>query len=191
MTRFDMQDILSTFQKHIGAQFNPQDQEANIYTPSSIHKFGEDIKGANEFIGTLQSASLTLKKILKIAQSASIQDLYIKKANIKDVIDNASFMGMSLFDTEFNMTFNSKSYLCIIENPLLLCPNDTAIELDSQEAQEPMNALIAYTEDKLQEISHILVEISEALVAPSTPASREEYNFEDFSPSQFTQMFKA
>ncbi|WP_300896706.1 flagellar FLiS export co-chaperone [uncultured Helicobacter sp.] len=172
-----MQDILSTFQKHIGAQFNPQDQEANIYTPSSIHKFGENIKGANEFIGTLQSAS--------------IQDLYIKKANIKDVIDNASFMGMSLFDTEFNMTFNSKSYLCVIENPLLLCPNDTAIELDSQEAQEPMNALIAYTEDKLQEISHILVEISEALVAPSTPASREEYNFEDFSPSQFTQMFKA
>ncbi len=63
-----MADILSTFQKHINEHFDAQEL---VTSPSSIHKFGEDIKGANEFIGALQSASVSLKKILKIAKDAS------------------------------------------------------------------------------------------------------------------------
>ncbi|MDE7235648.1 flagellar FLiS export co-chaperone [Helicobacter japonicus] len=172
-----MQDMLSTFQKHIGAHF---DAPSEAYTKNAIHKFGEDIKGANEFIGALQSASVALRKILKIAKDTTIQDVCNIKASVQEVINNASFMGIELFDTRLDTTLNGITYTFVVENPLPLC-KDTG-NADSVEFQEiDMNPVISYVEEKLQEISQMLLALSETLTEPNPPA---------FNPAQFAQMLK-
>lgn len=183
-----MADILSTFQKHINEHFDAQEL---VTSPSSIHKFGEDIKGANEFIGALQSASVSLKKILKIAKDVSSQNMHQSIADMQEIVENASFMGIELFDTQLDMTLNAKSYTFIIENPLSLYPSiPSCLDYISEVPEElNINVLIAYIEEKLREITEMLDTVSEALNEPMS-SKEEHYNFNEFSSSQFAQMLK-
>lgn len=188
-----MRDMLSTFQKHIGKHHIDAAFEvgSRIHTPSGIHKFSEDIKGANEFIGALQSASVVLKKILKVAQSVNTQGLHSVRSHIENIIANASFMGVALFDTQLDMHFNAKTYTFSIDNPLSLCPNvDSADSMEST-CEVDMSAFIGYVEEKGIEIAQILIEVSEAISEPSSEQyEQEQYSFDTFNPAQFTQMFK-
>ncbi|WP_334084439.1 flagellar FLiS export co-chaperone [Helicobacter typhlonius] len=166
-----MQDMLSTFQKHIGSQF---ETPLGTFNANSIHKFGEDIKGANEFIGALQSTSVALRKILKIAYNTSAQDMQNIKVSIQEIVDNASFMGVGLFETRLDTTLNNTQYSFIVQNPLPLCK--------VIESQVNMGEVVSYVEEKLQEISQMLITLSDVLTEPNPP---------EFNPAQFAAMFKA
>ncbi len=169
-----MQDILSTFQKHIGEQFEPE-----IHPRERIHQFGEDIKGANEFIGALQSASAALKKILKIAKNPTIQDAHTLSQDIQEIVENASFMGCGLFDTCLHTTLHSQAYTFSVNNPLPLLPQSQKGELDT-------HALVLYVEEKIQEANQMLLALNDALLA----GTEEDYNFNEFNPKAFAEMFK-
>lgn len=190
-SRLHMRDILSTFQKHIGTQFEG-DMQTQTPSIASIHRFGEDMKGANEFIGALQSASSMLRKILKTAQSidSQSQSIHITKAEseIIEMVENASFMGVKLFDTQLGTRLNGAEYTITFESPLplLASPSHT---LQSGNTH-PFQALISYVEEKAFEASQMLLDLSDALTAPLSPNQSRSHSFDTFSPSQFTQMLK-
>ena len=45
-------------------------------------------------------------------------------------------------------------------------------------------------EEKTNEITQMLLDLSEALIEPTNPKQENGYNFEEFNPQAFTQMFK-
>lgn len=187
-------DILSTLQKYIGV-IEDMPKHTKPYSSIHIHKFSEDMKGANEFIGALQSASIVLKKILKLAQSVDPQSEPIQiaqtKSTIQELIAHASFMELPLFDSNLSATLNGTTYNLIIDNPMPLCADCT----DSNSA---MNNLIGYTEEKIIELNEMLSSFSEALTEPiapgsSTNKSNSSYDvsdFNEFNPEHFARMFK-
>lgn len=185
-------NILSTFQKHIGLVEGMPDlidtQTSKHTTPLNtlhIHRFTEDIKGANEFIGTLQSATSALKKILKLAQSVDLeyaQPIQISqiKSEIKEIAQSSCFMGVPLFDTEFSTKLNGEHFNLTIDNPMPLAGKD-------------LSSLISYTEEKINEITQMLLQLSDALTQPSFSlhnSTMPEYNFNEFDKQSFTQLFK-
>ncbi|TLD81604.1 hypothetical protein LS68_000795 [Helicobacter sp. MIT 05-5293] len=185
-------NILSTFQKHIGVVEGMPDlvdaQTPRQTTPLStlhIHRFTEDMKGANEFIGTLQSATSALKKILKLAQSVDSEyaqpiEISQTKGEIKEITQSSCFMGVPLFDTEFSTKLNGESFHLIIDNPMPLADKD-------------LSSLVGYTEEKINEITQTLLQISDALTQPTfSPRNptMPEYNFDECDKQNFTQLFK-
>ena len=186
-------DILSTFQKHIGSIEGMQDitpavgqKTSESLSAKHIHRFGEDIKGANEFIGAMQSASVALKKILKLAQNIDLehtQDLQISQAKgeIEQIIQNASFISVPLFDTELETRFNGEHYRSTIENPMPLF-----------KTSQDIPTLIAYLEEKNNEITQMLLKLSDALTEPTfSPSSQtSQYDFNHFNAQDFTRLFK-
>lgn len=186
-------DILSTLQKHIGV-IEDMPKHTKPYSSIHIHKFSEDMKGANEFIGALQSASIVLKKILKLAKSVDLQSEPIQiaqtKSTIQELITHASFMDLPLFDSNLSATLNGTTYGLIIDNPMPLCAG-----VDSINA---INNLIDYIEEKILELNEMLKSFSEALTEPiapgnSTNKSNSQYDlndFDEFKPEHFAQMFK-
>lgn len=178
----NMQDIIATMQKHINKQFS---QDSMPYTPcestqQSIHKFSEDIKGANEFIGALQTANVACKKILKLAQNLPENNLL---QDLQEIIDNSAFMGVKLFNTQLSTTLNATTYTFCIDNPMPLLQ-----EKDSN-TQE---AFIAYIEEKSQEITQLLLTLSDALVESTQSSTQTSggYNFNEFNAKAFSQMLK-
>lgn len=155
-------DILSTLQKHIGV-IEDMPKHSKPCSSIHIHKFSEDMKGANEFIGALQSASVVLKKILKLAQSVDSQSesIQIAQSAIQELVTNASFMELPLFDSNLNATLNGTTYSLVIDNPMPLCADYL----------NAMNNLIAYTEEKILELNEMLSRFSEALTEPITPGN--------------------
>ena len=196
-------DILSTLQKHIGTlegafESMPTQNLASSTQGSahakplssvplsslSIHKFGEDIKGANEFIGALQSASLKLKKLLNLAQSldsqSSIEQQNELKASMNELLDSASFMGVKLFGTSLSTSLGGKSYEIAMDNPMPLF-----------NANGSMSDFIAYVEEKSLEVAQMLLTLSEALTEPLTPKSADsQFDFENVNAGALAQMFK-
>lgn len=182
-----MQDIIATMQKHINNQFqanipslaskikstqNPHISANNSATKSSIVRFGEDIKGANEFIGALQSASVAIRKLLNITKNAeSSQNI---TQNLQEIVDSASFMGFKLFGAELSTQLNAKHYTMHLENPLSLY-NAT----DS-------SAFVGFLDEKIKDINALLLELSEALSAPKSQA----HNFNHFDKQAFRDMLK-
>ena len=146
----------------------------------NTHTFSEDMKGANEFIGALQTASIALKKILKNAQNT--QQLIDSIQAIQDIVDSASFMGVKLFDTHFSTRLNGKTYALSIDSPMPLVPH---IE-SSLTQSNPLHNLIAYVEEKSLEIAQMLIALSDALTEPSP----SEYDFNSFNPQAFAQMMR-
>lgn len=175
-------DILSTLQKHVGV-LEDMPTYSKPYSSIHIHKFGEDMKGANEFIGALQSAHIALKKLLRLAQSVDSQSENIQiaqtKSAMQDVITNASFMGLPLFDSNLNATLNATNYSVIIDNPMPLL-------IDSQDS---IHNFITYIEDKTLELNQILLAFSEALSEPIAPKD-SNYEFKEYSPKHFAHIFK-
>lgn len=180
----NMQDIIATMQKHIDKQFSQDSMPYTLCenTQQSIHKFSEDIKGANEFIGALQTANVACKKILKQIQNVSADSLF---QDIQDIVENTAFMGVKLFDTQLNTTLNATSYTFCIDNPMPL--------LQQNKDSATQEAFIAYIEEKSQEITQLLLALSDALVESSTQPNTQSngnYNFNEFNAKVFSQMLK-
>ena len=178
----NMQNIIATMQKHINKQFS---QDSIPYALSqipqqSIHKFSEDMKGANEFIGALQTANVACKKILKLAKDLGANSLSQDSQDLQDIIENTAFMGVKLFNTQLSTTLNATSYTFCIDNPMPLLQADSNTQ-----------ALIAYINEKSQEITQLLLTLSDALVESSTPStSSENYNLNEFNAKAFSQILK-
>lgn len=183
-----MHDILSTFQKHIGAHF---DGDMGVQSKASIHRFSEDMKGANEFIGALQTASSTLRKILKLAQSvdsASEAPLIAKaRGDIARLVEEAAFMGVKLFDSTLSTRMGGVEYTLSLDSPLPLLESHST----------PFSALISYVEEKALEANQTLLTLSEALSAPNTRSTQSAQahipapeSTQDFSPAHLRQLFK-
>ena len=178
----NMQNIIATMQKHINKQFS---QDSIPYALSqipqqSIHKFSEDMKGANEFIGALQTANVACRKILKLAKDLGANSLSQDSQDLQDIIENTAFMGVKLFNTQLSTTLNATSYTFCIDNPIPLLQADSNIQ-----------ALIAYINEKSQEITQLLLTLSDALVESSTPStSSENYNLNEFNAKAFSQILK-
>lgn len=189
-------DILSTLQKHIGTLEGVPTQnlatQSGIHTSASmplssvsIHKFGEDIKGANEFIGALQSASLKLKKLLNLAQSIDSQSQETQaiqvESSMQKLIDESSFMGVKLFDTELSTSLGGVSYSIVIDSPMPLITTQ----------KHTMSDCISYLEEKSLEIAQMLLTLSEALTAPISPNAQDmAFDFENINAGALAQMFK-
>ncbi len=178
----NMQNIIATMQKHINKQFSQDSIPCALsqIPQQSIHKFSEDMKGANEFIGALQTANVACRKILKLAKDLGANSLSQDSQDLQDIIENTAFMGVKLFNTQLSTTLNATSYTFCIDNPMPLLQADSNIQ-----------ALIAYINEKSQEITQLLLTLSDALVESSTPStSSENYNFNEFNAKAFSQILK-
>ncbi len=129
-------DILATLKKHIDSGvIEPMPKEV---TKTQIHKFGENMKGINEFIGAVQMLSLNLNKIKNLSEKIEwINDLLAQEdnentasmlrmqknahiANIKYVCGEAKFLGVNLLGTNLSCVANGKEFALCVENPLEL-----------------------------------------------------------------------
>lgn len=150
-------DILATFKKHIEGINN---NETKNMTKSQIYRFSENIKGINEFIGASQTILIKISKIKNIAEKiqyldelleSQSNDLYELEQNkqsnineIKNIVKNANFIGISLFDTTLFCNINGKEITLDIQNPINYIDN----------------GLINFCQEIQNEINKTLVKIS-------------------------------
>lgn len=129
------------------------------------------IDDANDFIAALQVLDKALKKVefnLKERNSTDLEHSCNLDAHNKTIIENASFMGETLFDRTFSTNVGASHFGFEIRNPLLVFENGG------------YEGVLAYVEDKREEISALLDKLDEAIImgAISTPNSSLE--FKDF-----------
>lgn len=129
------------------------------------------IDDANDFIAALQVLDRALKKVefnLKERNSTDLEHFCNLDAHNKTIIENASFMGEALFDRTFSTNVGASRFGFEIRNPLLVFENGG------------YEGVLAYVEDKREEISALLDKLDEAIImgAISTPNSSLE--FKDF-----------
>lgn len=112
-------DMLATFKKYV------ESEHSKSMTKSQIHRFSENIKGINEFIGASQIILLNISKIKKIVEKIECLDEFDSKSSIKGymndinhIVDNTVFMGIKLFDTELSCNFNGVFFSLNVTNPL-------------------------------------------------------------------------
>lgn len=127
-------DILATLKKHIDSGvIEPMPKEV---TKTQIHKFGENMKGINEFIGAVQMLNLNLNKIKNLSEKIewindvisqesnenNISMLRMQKnahiANIKYVCGEAKFLGVNLFGVNLSCVVNGKDFSLCVESPI-------------------------------------------------------------------------
>ncbi len=169
------------------AQISSAQTPLNHETSQQANKrFGEDIKGVNEFIGALQSAQIVLTKILKIAQGClydatdlqqaqmSESELDSKKAlaisEITSLVAEAQFLGTPLFDTNLSANINGAKQSICFASPLSLSPD--------------FHALSVYVQEKQDESMQLLLLLSEVLSTPSNA------HFESVDSNALASMLK-
>lgn len=156
------EDILATFKKHIDGIDNKNMQNMSKY---QIHRFSENIKGINEFIGAAQSISIKILKIKNLAEKINYIDELLdapsnnleqlkqnkisNKSSIENIIQDATFMGIQLFDTELSCIINGKEIKLNIKNPMQYIDNN----------------IIEYCQEVQNEISTILSTISNLMAS--------------------------
>lgn len=157
-------DILSTFKRHLNAHTQDLEPQSQVIPSQvSIHRFSEDIKGINAFIGTLQSGIVNLKKILKFTQNLQDEsDLEHLKIFTQNIINEATFMGVKLFETQLQTSLESNTYSIFIQSPLPFL-DDKNMDFKTQIAT--MNAFI---EEKIIEITELLNVLSQAVQRAGT-----------------------
>lgn len=197
---------LAIFQKHLGSLTpsnepeNPVLERSNSLKGDSaefdtkrleIEAFSQGIKGANEFIGALQSADVALKKMGKEGENLawihqSLQDplmdsstqealkeqLQESQEKISSLAQNSSFMGKKLFDRELVNEVGGERFSLSLQDPSSL-------------GEESMS----YIEGKRVEISQTLSKVSEAISKGNSTPNPNNYNFEEFDASAFMKLF--
>lgn len=157
-------DILATFKKHIDGI---EDNCIKNMSKYQIHRFSENIKGINEFIGAAQSISVKITKIKKLAEkigyidelletpSDNLEQLKQNRAshisNIETIMQDSTFIGIQLFDTELSCVINGKEIKLNVKNPM----------------QYMDNSIIEYCQEVQNEISKILSLISNLMASDS------------------------
>ncbi|MDE7254961.1 MAG: flagellar FLiS export co-chaperone [Helicobacter sp.] len=148
-----------------------QDTVEPAHPNFEILAFAKTAKGANEYIGALQTASSTLKKIDK-AMSEGASD-----EQIRELAANSKFLGNTLFDKNLIVSIGKNDFSLTLQNPASL-------------PAEQRGEYIAATRDA---ISKTLGKVSEAITSPeatpNVPINGREYNFEEFDAEAFKRMF--
>ena len=191
-------DILDTLKKHLadidGTVFR---SEMTRKSKLKIHKFGEDMKSANELIGALQILDITLKKI--ITEASKVDRELVESGEltqgvvfaIEQLIGKCSFMGMELFDATMSTEFGGEEISFSVASPMeFVTRGDFA-------------NTIAYLEDKREEIKQTLSLISQKISGDEgsgigagaarsglNSEASEKFDFtQPFSPQDFLKMF--
>ena len=148
-----------------------QDTVEPAHPNFEILAFAKTAKGANEYIGALQTANSTLKKIDK-AMSEGASD-----EQIRELAANSKFLGNTLFDKNLIVSIGKNDFSLTLQNPASL-------------PAEQRGEYIAATRDA---ISKTLGKVSEAITSPeatpNVPINGQEYNFEEFDAEAFKRMF--
>lgn len=185
-------DLLATFKKHLDGIDDSQKMAVEVDTlnkGSKIHKFGEDMKSANEFIGALQILDNALKKILiqiqvilidddlKDENFKSLESLVSKEIN--EIVEKCSFMGTELFGSTLSV-FGGNEEICIeILNPLDFFDNGG------------YENMAAYAEDKRSDVACCLkmvsAKISGQQIFESDVSNSSKYD--NFNAKDFLKMF--
>lgn len=141
---------LHILKKHLG-------DFQNTKSEFQTKEFCEQISDANDFIGALQVLNLSLKKLAKNIKDRSndAENNATLDSLSSALVQNCSFMGASLFDNAFKVNVNKQDFSFEIQNPLLILENSDH------------KGVLAYIEDKLEEISSLLTELSQAIIAGS------------------------
>lgn len=134
-----------------------------------IRRFSNDIKGANEMVGAMQIADITLNALSNQAKlgTSSTQEL-------DNTAKAAQFKGESLFGRELSMSLAG-------ENISLSLPLPSQMEGD----------LVENFSNKHDEISKSLSKMSELIEKASMPIApnSQNYDFENFDATAFKNMF--
>ncbi|MDE5592077.1 MAG: flagellar FLiS export co-chaperone, partial [Helicobacter sp.] len=113
-----------------------------------IRKFSDGVKGANEIIGAMQIADITLSALGN--QAKSLGEVNAQNIDILDSIaKNAQFKGESLFGRELSLSFGGESI-------------SLSLPMPSQILQQESPVIQAFS-DKHQEISEKLTSISQLI----------------------------
>lgn len=147
-------DILATFKKHID---EIDDKSMKNMSKYQIHRFSENIKGINEFIGAAQSISMRIIKIKNLAEKISYIDELLDTPsnnleqlkqnkiahinNIENIAQDSTFIGIQLFDTELSCMINGKEIKLNVKNPMQYI-NDNIIEY-CQEVQNDISKILS------------------------------------------------
>ncbi|MDO4673686.1 flagellar FLiS export co-chaperone [Campylobacter sp.] len=142
-----MKNELDVLKQHLG-----QVQGVSEFKAKQI---GSQINDANDFIGALQVLDLALKKIHRHLSERMDDDGVQRRAldaGLVQLINNCSFMGTALFDNVFNVHAGERLFEFEIMNPLWVLENGG------------YEGVLAYIEDKREEIKANLSELSGALL---------------------------
>ena len=115
-------DVLAIFKKHVDSSLDDKNKIMHS------HRFAENMKGVNEFIGALQTLNMKLSKIIKLCEIIeSINDLDTldsiqllnkqKHENMVEDLCQSSFLGINLFNTELSCALNGEIFSICIESP--------------------------------------------------------------------------
>ncbi|WP_039872740.1 flagellar FLiS export co-chaperone, partial [Helicobacter canadensis] len=140
-----------------------------------IRKFSDGIKGANEMIGAMQIADITLN-----ALSTQAKDMEINADNLNSldsIAKTAQFKNESLFGKELTLNLAG-------ENVSLSLP------LPSQISNE--NSLVENFSQKHNEINEKMTKISSLIEKASLPlgGATQNYDFENFDSNSFKNLFR-
>ncbi len=133
--------------------------------------FAKTIKGANEFIGALQTANVALKKINKAISSGADEN------TISEIASKSSFMGNKIFDKNLVVSVGGNEFSLTLQNPASL------------NSQERLN----YVSSKQADIIATLNDVNKTISSPTLPnnvsTNGNPYNFEEFDAQAFKKMF--
>ncbi len=135
-----------------------------------IRKFSDGVKGANEMVGAMQIADITLSGLSNQIKSGS-ENL----AQLDNTAKAAQFKGESLFGKELTLTLAG-------ENVLLSLPLPSQME----------GSIGENLANKHNEIMEKMGKISELIEKASTPLnapSNQEFDFENFDPNSLKGLF--
>lgn len=141
-----------------------------------IRKFSEGIKGANEIIGAMQIADMTLKSLS--SEAKALKEVTPQNIEILDeVAKKAQFKGEALFDKELRLNLAG-------ENLSLSLP------LPSQLFKEESSLMQALS-NKRDEISQKLGEVGNLIEKASLPlnGATTNFDFENFDANAFKGLF--
>ncbi|ECC0784653.1 hypothetical protein HL776_001440 [Campylobacter jejuni] len=166
-----MKSDLDIFKKHLGEIQGMNEFKAN--------QICSQINDANDFIGALQVLDMSLKKIEKsilerIDENSDDMQKRTLDATASQLIQNCSFMGTALFGNIFNVYVGKKLFEFEIANPLLILQTSN------------YGGVLAYIQDKRDEIKIILSELATAITMGETMDNAGIYN----STMDFKNLFK-
>ena len=142
-----------------------------------IRKFSDGVKGANEMVGAMQIADITLNALS--TQAKDMGEINPENLNILDKTAKAAqFRNEALFGRELSLNLAG-------ENVSLSLP------LPSQMAQDD-SSLIESLSQKHNEISDKMSTISTLIEKASLPLSNntQNYDFENFDTNSFKNLFQ-
>ncbi|MCX2683353.1 hypothetical protein OQH60_05450 [Campylobacter sp. MIT 21-1685] len=128
------------------------------------------INDINDFVGALQVLELTLKKIHQSLSErilgTKLDDMQKRSidASVSQLIQNCSFMGTALFGNIFNVYAGKELFEFEIANPLFILEKNG------------FEGVVAYIEDKREEIVAILSKIAEALLQNESANNANMYS---------------